>query len=132
MSDEESPLSKQDLIAIAIAKGTPVSQWARENQVALRTAYRWASEPDVRRQVEDWRRRALDKVLARLIRKSLPAVTRLSELSESASSESVQLTASRAILRDQIAIARHANLSHRVAQLEEQERARLGSENSRT
>jgi hypothetical protein len=60
MSEEEIPLSQHDQLAMAIAQGKSIAGWARQNGVPRRTAQRWATEPDVRRQVEDWRRRVLD------------------------------------------------------------------------
>jgi len=124
MSEEEIPLSKHDQLAMAIALGKSVKQWARENEVPTRTAYRWASEPDVRRQVEDWRRRSLDRVLGWMAGHSFRAVKTLTKLSETAESESVQLSAVRAVLSDQIAIARHANLEYRMTEIEEEIRVR--------
>ena len=63
MSEEEIPLSQHDQLAMAIAQGKSIAGWARQNGVPRRTAQRWATEPDVRRQVEDWRRRVLDRAL---------------------------------------------------------------------
>jgi hypothetical protein len=132
MSEEEIPLSKHDLLAIAIAQGKSISLWARENEVPRRTAFRWANNPDVRRQVEDWRRRSLDRVIGSMAGHSLRAVKALIKLSETAESESVQLRALRAVLADQMAIAKQANLEYRVSQLEEKKRARIGSANCQT
>ena len=55
MFEEEIPLSQHDQLAMAIAQGKSIAEWAQQNGVPGRTAQRWASEPDVRRQVEDWR-----------------------------------------------------------------------------
>jgi hypothetical protein len=57
------PLSQHDQLAMAIAQGKSITEWARQNGAPWRTAQRWASEPDVRRHVEDWRRRILDRAL---------------------------------------------------------------------
>jgi hypothetical protein len=129
MSEEEPPLSKQDQLALAIAQGKSVPGWARQNDVPRSTAYRWANDPDVRRQVEDWRRRSLDRAIGWMTGSSLRAVKALIKLSETAESESVQLRALRAILADQMAIAKQANLEYRVSQVEEQQRARIDSAN---
>ena len=63
MFEEEIPLSQHDQLAMAIAQGKSIAEWAQQNGVPTRTAQRWAGEPDVRRQVEDWRRRILDRAL---------------------------------------------------------------------
>jgi len=129
MSDEEIPLSKQDQLALAMAQGKSVRAWARQNEVPRNTAYRWANDPDLRRQVEDWPRRALDQALGFMAAQSMRAVKAITKLGESAESESVQLRAWRAVLSDQIAVARHANLEYRVSQIEEKRRARTGNAN---
>ena len=129
MPDEELALSKQDQLALAIAQGKSVRAWARQNQVPRNTAYRWANDPVLRRQVEDWRRRALDQALGFLAAQSIRAVKEITRLGEGAESEPVQLKAWRAVLSDQIAVARHVNLEYRVAQIEEKRRAGTGNAN---
>jgi hypothetical protein len=91
MSEEEIPLSQHDQLAMAIAQGKSIAGWARQNGVPRRTAQRWATEPDVRRQVEDWRRRVLDRALGYMAGRSMWAVRGITELGEKAESESVQL-----------------------------------------
>jgi hypothetical protein len=90
-------LSKKDHLALAIAQGKSVRAWARQNEVPRNTAQRWASEPDVRRQVEDWHRRALDQALALMAAQSMRAAKAVTMLGEAAESESVQLRAWRAV-----------------------------------
>jgi len=131
MSEEQIPLSRQDQLALAIAQGKSVNWWARQNEVPKSTAYRWANEPSCRRQVEDWRRRSIDQILGWMAGHSLRAVKTLTKLGETAESESVQLRAVRAVLSDQIAIARHANLEFRIAELEEELRVRKGNANGK-
>ena len=129
MSLEEIPLSKQDQLAIAIAQGKSVARWARQNEVPRSTAYKWAHDLDVCRQVDDWRRRVLNRGLGLMASHSAWAVRRIIKLGEAAASESVQLRALRAILSDQMAVAKHANFEYRIAQLEEKRRARTGNPN---
>ena len=99
---------------------------ARKNAVPTSTAYRWANERDVRRNVEDWRRRSLDRALGQMARSSIRAVNTISRLGEAAESESVQLRAARAILSDLMAVSHHANLESRMGQIEEALDARDG------
>jgi len=130
MSEEEKPLSKQDQLAIAIAQGKSIAIWARENDVHERTAYRWARDPDVRRQVEDIRRRFLDRALGSMAGHSMWAVKGIIELGEKAESESVQLRARRSVLHDQMAVSKFSNLEYRMAELEEEVRVRNGTGNA--
>jgi len=90
--------------------------------VSRATAFRWAKDPDVRRQVEDWRRRSLDRALGWMAGHSMRAVKRIAELGETAESESVQLRALRAVLHDQMAVSKFSNLEYRMAELEEEVR----------
>jgi hypothetical protein len=39
-------------LALAIAQGRSVALWASDNQVPRSTAYRWASQPELRATVE--------------------------------------------------------------------------------
>jgi hypothetical protein len=71
MSEDEIPLSQHDRLAMAVAQGKSITAWARQNGVPRRTAQRWAAEPDVRRQVEDWRRRVLDRALGYMAGRSM-------------------------------------------------------------
>src|SRR6516165_7599419 len=48
LSEEEIPLSQHDQLAMAVAQGKSITEWARQNGVPKRTAQRWASEPDIR------------------------------------------------------------------------------------
>ena len=53
-------------LVIAVAEGTPVADWARQNNVPKRTAFRWARDPKLRARVESTRRQVLDQVVGRL------------------------------------------------------------------
>jgi hypothetical protein len=127
MSEAENPLSQRDQLALAVATGKSIALWARRNGVATRTAQRWAAEPDVRRLVEDSRRRILDRALGYMTGRSMWAVRGIAKLGEAAESESVQLRARRAILHDQIAVTKFSNFEHRMAELEEEVRVRNGN-----
>ena len=93
------------------------------------TAYRWAKDPEVRRLVEDCRRRCLDAALGWMARHSMRAAKRITQLGESAESESVQLRASRAILSDQMAVSKFSTMEYRMTAIEEKLRARIGNAN---
>ena len=60
MENEVRRLKKINL-ALVVAEGESISAWAQENGVPERTAFRWAQDPKVRREVDACRRRALNK-----------------------------------------------------------------------
>jgi hypothetical protein len=113
-------------LALAIAEGESVNAWAQQNEVPLRTAYRRSGDPQVRGEVQEWRRYVLDLAIGRLARLSLKAIDAIAKLGAGAESESVQLRAWRAILADQMAVAKFSDLEHRMVEIEEQLRDRTG------
>ncbi len=118
MSDQEIPLSKQDQLALAIARGTSVTLWARANQVPRRTAYRWASDPKVRDVVETCRRRARDRAIGRMARRATWASDQIAILATAAESESLKLRALRSIFSDVVAVSKGPDLKSRLAEIE--------------
>ena len=124
--DNEVRQSKKARLALAIARGEPISAWARQNEVPQRSAYRWAREPKVTRAVEACRRRYLGQAIGRMARLAAKAADKIAKLAEGAASEAVQLQASRAILADQMAIAKFSSLEQRIVELEELASDRTG------
>ncbi len=114
----ESTNSLKLLLAAAVARGMPVEKWAAENGVNERTAYRWAAEPAVRAEVESIRRRALDGAIGRMAECATWAVEGIVRLGDDADSESVRLSALRALLSQYITISNYAGVEGRVAELE--------------
>jgi hypothetical protein len=123
----ESANSQKMLLATAIAEGTAVAKWASSNEVSERTAYRWAAEPEVRAEVESMRRRALDEAIGRLAKRATWAVDGIVDLGDNAASESVHLSALRAVMSDFIKVSNFAGLEVRVSALEEQTCARTAN-----
>jgi hypothetical protein len=121
---EEVRIDKKSSLALAIARGQSIDAWAKKNEVPRSTAFRWASDPKVRREVEASRRQAI----GRLSSVALKAADGIVRLAREAESESVQLRAWRAILADQIAVAKFSDLEYRMAEIEEQLRERNRSE----
>ena len=118
---------KKNQLALAIARGESITAWARQNEVPLRTAYRWSREPQVRSEVQEWRRYVLDLAISRMARLSLKATDGIAKLGAGAESESVQLRARRAILADQMAVSKFSDLEYRMTEIEEQIRERTGN-----
>jgi hypothetical protein len=95
--EENVGKNQETQLARAIARGGSITAWAQRYRVPLSTAFRWAQDPKVRREVEAWRRRALNPGAPGLASLSLNAADGITKLAQGAESESVQLTARRAI-----------------------------------
>ncbi len=117
---EESTNDPKLELATAIAAGNSIPKWASKNGVPRRTAYNWAAEREVRAEVELIRRRALDKAIGRLARRAVWAVDGIVKLGETAESESVRLSALRAVMSDFVSVSSYTGLEARVAELEEE------------
>jgi hypothetical protein len=123
----ESTNSQKLLLAASIAQGTPIATWAAENGVPERTAYRWAADSEVRSETESIRRRALDAAIGQLAKNATWAVQGILELGDRAASESVRLSALRAVMSDLIAVSNFAGIEFRLAAVEERCRALTGN-----
>ncbi len=107
-------------LALAIAGGESVAAWAKQNGVSERTAFYWAKDPKVRREVEACRRRVVNQAIGRLTGMTTKAVDGLTNLAQEADSESVQLRAWRAILADLMSVSKFSDLEYRMTEIEEQ------------
>jgi hypothetical protein len=116
LPDDNKP--KMQLI-VALAQGFSVAAWARGAGVPLRTAYRWASQRNVRSAVAACRRRALDQAVGVMTNNATWAAGQIVKLGESASSESIKLSALRAVLNQTITVSKFAGLEERLAEVEE-------------
>jgi hypothetical protein len=125
-TNEEIPDPKKTELAIAVAKGASVNAWARANDVGRSTAYRWTKEQGFRLVVQAWRREALDRAIGMMASRSTGAVKVIAGLADGADSESVRLRAARAVLSDQIAVAKFSDLESRMGQLEAHVEATTG------
>jgi hypothetical protein len=123
MSKDERT-SLQSELAAALAAGKSCAEWASTHGVSERTAQRWATDPDVRAEVETYRRGNLDQAVSRMSLRAVWATDQIAELAEKARSESVRLAALRSMLSDMMAVADFAGLEERIARLEEQDRVR--------
>jgi hypothetical protein len=107
-------------LAVAVARGKSVSAWARKNDVPVRTALKWASEPEVRKSVELWRRRTLNRAIDLLAAAAPGAMAKLAQMGDSGS---VQPRGGRANQANQKILAELSSLEKRVAAAEERLRA---------
>jgi hypothetical protein len=90
----------------------------------VRTAQRWAGEPEVRAEVESIRRGALDQAVGEMSQRVVWATQQIAALAGNAKSESVKLAALRSMLSDMMAVSDFAGLEQRIAKLEEQDLVR--------
>jgi hypothetical protein len=123
MSKEERT-SLQSELAAALAAGQSCAEWASANGVSERTAQRWATDPDVRAEIETYRRGNLDQAVSRMSQRAVWASDEIARLAKEARSEAVKLAALRSMLTDLMAVADFAGLEERIAKLEEQDRVR--------
>ncbi len=101
-----------------VATGATISEWARENQVSRRTAYRWYHSPEVRDEIEKVRREILDGAIGRLSGHAASAAAQITLLSAEAESEAVRLQAARAVLAELLTVTNFAVLERRLFELE--------------
>ena len=91
-----------------------------------RTAFYWAKDPKVRREVEACRRRVVNQAIGRLTGMTTKAVDGIANLAKEADSESVQLRAWRAILADLMSVSKFSDLEYRMTEIEEQLEKKTG------
>jgi hypothetical protein len=118
MTEEETPLNLKTQLAAAIAQGRSVIKWAKANSVKERTAFNWAKEPEVRAEVDTIRRRALSQVTGRLTRHAIGAANQMIMLSKSAESESVRLSAARAVVASMLKVSELSLTEDRMTEIE--------------
>jgi hypothetical protein len=118
--EKEVRRHKKINLALAIAGGESITAWAKQNEVSERTAFYWAKDSKVRRQVEACRRRVVNQAIGRLTGMTTMAVDRIANLAQEADSESVQLRACRGILTDMISVSKFSDLEYRMTEIEEE------------
>ncbi len=124
---EEQRQNRKSQLARAIAEGQSVAEWSRQSGVPERTAYRWAKEAKFKAVVNTHRRRAIDRSLGRLTDKLASAADVIAHLSKNAESESVKLSASKAMFASVVALSQFTALEERITELEERCQAETGS-----
>jgi hypothetical protein len=115
----ELPRKKKIDLALAIAQGIAIIKWARANDVPKSTAFRWARDSNVRAMVENVRRRCVDRAVGHMAKNATYAATEIVRLGKEAESESVRLSALRAVLSKMMSVSEFSGLETRIAELEE-------------
>jgi hypothetical protein len=118
----------KDRLAIALAQGASIKAWARAQKVPPPTVYRWASDPEVRREVESHRRRAIDRAVGLMSKRTAWAANGIAKLAETSASDSVKLGAFRSIFSDMMKVTSFAGMEERVTEIEEKLKERSGFE----
>jgi hypothetical protein len=109
---------RSDLIALAMAQGIPIRQWAQEHKVHIRAAYRLAERPAVRAKTAEIRARMVDEAVGRLAEAATTAALTLWDLVGTERPDTVRLGAARALLSSLIEVQSHAEMSRRFAAIE--------------
>jgi hypothetical protein len=121
---QESAMSEEPLkgtktqLALAIAQGVPVAAWARTHGVGRRTAFEWARQPEVRQEMQDYRRRIFDQAVGQLTKRCTNAVKTIVSLSTHAECESVRLRAARTVVSEMMKVSRYTGIEDRVTDVE--------------
>jgi hypothetical protein len=110
--------SRQSQVGGALAAGATVVEWAEQNHVSERTAYRWAGSRGVIDEVKAIRGAALHRAIGRLSGHAGNAAEQINRLAGEAVSESVRLGASRAVLAELMTVSSDAALERRMAEIE--------------
>jgi len=118
MPDENRNQDQRDQFAVAMAMGQRVSAWAKQNGVPKRTCYDWRQTKEYKVAVRDVRRRAFDRAVGHFARNLTKAADRIVLLAIEADSQSVQLQASRAILRESLRVRDHVDLEEQMEDIE--------------
>ena len=105
-------------LALALAAGKTVADWAKDNAIPDRTARTWSHSPEVRDQVEAIRRAVIDRTIGRLSDHATEAADQIARLAKDATSEAVRLQAARAVLAELMAVSNYATLDSRLAEVE--------------
>jgi hypothetical protein len=129
MSKINNEVQKEQL-ALYLASGGTVADWAQANDVPESTAYHWSGSGAVRDRVEAIRRAVLAEAIKQLGDHAAAAARQIIKLATEASSEAVRLHAARAVLADFMTASNYASLAGRVAELEWRLRERAASPES--
>jgi hypothetical protein len=115
---------KKEKLALALAQGQSVAAWAVQNGVSERQVYRWAKEREVKDDIIAHRRYLVEQSVGLLAEKIAWAASGIINLGEHAQSESVKLSALKAVMTTMITGSQYAGMDQRMTELEERFNAR--------
>src|SRR4051794_25480910 len=105
---------KLELLALAVAKGEPISDAGQALDLSERTAYRWAGRSDFKARVDSLRREMVAGAIGKLSDAAASAVGTLVELLGVGHPPTVRCSAARSLLTTLIDVQSHFELSERV------------------
>ncbi len=111
--------SQQKSLALSIACGRTVRSWAKHHEVDFTEAYDTSIESGFLKLVETARLRVADRMVGRLTRGADVAIAQLVRLCTKSSSDSIRLSASRAILTHWLKVSQHFYVKVKIKALEE-------------
>ena len=118
---------QKDQLALHLASGGGVADWARANGIPDRTAYSWSRSPDVRERTESLRRAVLAEAVQQLGAHAAAAAGQIVKLAEDARSETVRLQAARAVLAEFVSVSNYTSMAGQLADIERRLRERSAS-----
>jgi hypothetical protein len=105
--------------ALWVAGGGKIAAWCKGHGVSLGTGLRWYRDESVRRLVEEYRNRVVDRAIGKMARGLGKAVKKLIELIETAQTDAVKLAAAKALVEKLIDVQNHAELRIELKRLDE-------------
>jgi hypothetical protein len=87
--------------------------------VPKNTAFRWARDPQVRKVVEDFRRRAIDEAVGQMTYQFKDAARVIHRTCNDADSPVLRFRAARAIISDMITMSKYSGLEARLLEVEQ-------------
>jgi hypothetical protein len=118
MSTMQSDNEKESL-ALSIACGRTVQSWAKRHAVEFTEAYEISIQNEFRPRVETARLRVADRMVGKLTSGANIAIAQLVRLCTKSASDSIRLSASRAILTHWLKVSQHFYVKVKIKALEE-------------
>ncbi len=118
---------QKDQLALHLASGGVVADWARANGIPDRTVYTWSRSPEVRDRTESIRRAVLAGAVKQLGAHAAAAAGQIVKLAENARSETVRLQAARAVLAEFMSVSNYTSMAGQLADIERRLRERSAS-----
>jgi uncharacterized membrane-anchored protein len=106
-------------LALAVAAGTQIPAWCKENQVAVRTAYHWYKKEEFKALVREYRRRAVDRAIGMMAKHLAKAVAKIVRLIEEGQNDSIKLSAAKTLIDKLIDVESHSELKTELRKINE-------------
>ena len=118
MPKRTNPNTADELLALAMAQGESIADWAGRSGTNLRAAYRMAVKPEVRARASTLRGEMIDAAVGRLAESATEADATLRGLLGEDVADATRLQAAKAILSALVDVQVHAELGRRIEELE--------------